>query len=92
MADQKYDKDRCIALLRQNYESLSARGLSRFPQRSDFTPEDVVAIKAFLGPWPRALEAAGIKQPRPDDRLQHTREKHIRAKQNRIAAKKASNK
>ena len=61
------------------------QGLSRYPQRSDFEEREVVAIKAFLGPWPRALEAAGIKPPRDDDRASKNREKRIRAKRARIA-------
>jgi hypothetical protein len=89
MAEQKYDKDVCIALLREKQQSLAAQGFSRFPQRNDFNAEAIVAIKAFLGPWPRALEAAGIKQPRISDHKLRTREKHIRAKQKRNAAKKA---
>lgn len=64
------------------------QGLERYPRRSDFTDREVVAIKAFLGPWPRALEAAGIKPPRDDDRAQRNKEKRIRAKKRRIAALK----
>jgi hypothetical protein len=48
----------------------------------------VVAIKAFLGPWPRALEKAGIKAPREDDKLEKNKEKRIRAKRRRIEALK----
>ena len=36
--------------------------LGRLPQKSDFDPVTLSRIKAFLGPWPRALEAAGLKQ------------------------------
>ncbi len=53
---------------------------------------EVVAIKAHLGPWPRALESAGIKPSRDDDRMQKNREKRIRAKQNRIKAMKEAKK
>ncbi|MGM9574531.1 MAG: homing endonuclease associated repeat-containing protein [Oscillospiraceae bacterium] len=35
--------------------------LGRLPQKSDFDPVTLSRIKAFLGPWPRALEAAGLK-------------------------------
>ena len=62
--------------------------MERYPQRSDFSEDEVVAIKAFLGPWPRALEAAGVKPPRMEDLGQKNREKRIRAKQRRVAAKK----
>ena len=86
MSDKKYKKEDCILLLQNKYQELQGEGLSRYPQRSDFEEREVVAIKAFLGPWPRALEAAGIKPPREDDRAQRNKEKHIRAKQARIAA------
>ena len=29
--------------------------------RADFSNEEIIAVKAFLGPWPRALEAAGLR-------------------------------
>lgn len=51
----------CIALLCDKYAALRANGLERYPQKNDFTNEEVADIKARLGPWPRALEAAGIK-------------------------------
>lgn len=35
--------------------------LGRLPKRSDFSPEDFCFIKQKLGPFPRALEAAGLK-------------------------------
>ena len=88
MSDKKYKKEDCILLLQNKYRELQAEGLSRYPQRSDFEDREVVAIKAFLGPWPRALEAAGIKPPRSDEDAikQRSKEKRIRAKQARIAA------
>ena len=61
MSDKKYTREDCITLLSDKYAELQSKGLTRYPQRSDFEPEEVVAIKAFLGPWPRALEAAGVK-------------------------------
>lgn len=88
MSDKKYKKEDCIILLQNKYKELEAEGLSRYPQRSDFEDHEVVAIKAFLGPWPRALEAAGIKPPRDDDRQQKNKEKRARAKRARIAALK----
>ncbi len=54
-------KEDCITLLQSKRASLLSQGVERYPQRSDFTNEEVVAVKAHLGPWPRALEAAGIK-------------------------------
>ena len=88
MTDQKYRREDCVALLNEKYLELQERGLSRYPQRADFEEREIVAIKAFFGPWPRALEAAGIKPPRADDRAQRNKEKHIRAKQARIRARK----
>ena len=92
MSEEKYRKEDCITLLQNKYRELQASGLSRYPQRSDFEDREVVAIKAFLGPWPRALEAAGIKPPRDDDRAQKNKEKRIRAKKAKIAALKAEEK
>lgn len=77
---EKYTRESTVALLLQKRQELTAAGLSRYPQRSDFPCEQVVAIKAFLGPWPRALEAAGIKPPREGDRLAKNRERRARAR------------
>ena len=85
MSDKKYTIEECLLLLQKKYAELQSQGLVRYPQRSDFEELEVVAIKAFLGPWPRALEAAGVKPPREDDRAQRNKEKRIRAKQARIA-------
>ena len=57
---KQYDRESAVRLLVNMRAALLARGENRYPQRDDFSPEQVVAIKAFLGPWPRALEAAGI--------------------------------
>lgn len=81
-------KQECIELLRQVSRKLQEAGDPRYPKRSDFSPEAVVAIKAHLGPWPRALEAAGLKPPREDDRITRNREKRIRAKRRRRDAMK----
>ncbi len=62
-----YTVQDCVSLLRQKQEQLRSDGLSRYPQRSDFTEDEMVAIKAHLGPWPRALEAAGLKPERDAD-------------------------
>lgn len=83
----EYTKDDCLRLLREKSCALSAAGEDRLPRRADFSDAEVCAIKAFLGPWPRALEAAALKPPRPDDRLTLNREKRIRAKRRRTAAK-----
>ena len=38
--------------------------LGRIPKKEDFPEAERSRIKAFLGPWPRALEAAGLKKPK----------------------------
>ena len=44
---------------------LAAASLNRLPKKEDFDEVTRSRIKAYLGPWPRALEAAGLKAPRP---------------------------
>ena len=41
-----------------------AQELGRPPVKADFDDATRTRIKAFLGPWPRALEAAGLKEPK----------------------------
>lgn len=77
---QKYTRDDAVAMLKAKYDEL---GGTRLPKRNDFDDTQIVAIKAFLGPWPRALEKAGLKPPRNTDRLELNRQKRIRAKSNR---------
>lgn len=84
MSDKKYTKEGSLLLLQNKYAELQEQGLSRYSQRSDFEDREVVAIKAFLGPWPRALEVAGIKPPRDDGHAEKNKEKRIRAKRARI--------
>lgn len=57
MNTKKYTRDDAIALLKTKYIENG-----RLPKRSDFSEPELVAIKAFLGPMPRALEAAGLKE------------------------------
>ena len=90
MSDKKYREADCICMLKNKYDELKKNGIDRYPQRSDFEELEVVAIKAYFGPWPRALEAAGIKPPRDDDHAQKNKEKRIRAKRARIASIKNS--
>ena len=54
------------------------REVGRTPQKADFDEVTRSRIKAFLGPWPRALEAAGLKAPRspkPEDPARAKRRK-----------------
>lgn len=39
--------------------------LGRTPHKDDFDNVTLSQIKAFLGPWPRALEKAGLKEAKP---------------------------
>lgn len=80
-------KQAAAELLRQKQNALCEEGLARLPQRSDFSAEEVVLIKAHLGPWPRALEAAGLKIPRGDAYAERRREHRIAAKRRKTAAK-----
>ena len=82
MSDKKYKKEDCILLLQNKYRELQAEGLSRYPQRSDFSDREVVAIKAFLGPWPRALEAAGLKEAKIKPKKSHKRKRKKFVKNN----------
>jgi hypothetical protein len=58
------DANGCIRLLNER-----ASALGRPPRKEDFGGEDVYAIKSALGPWPRALEKAGLK-PVTSQRIQ----------------------
>ena len=90
MSDKKYKKEDCIILLNNKYQELKSLGIFRYPKRADFEEREVVAIKAFLGPWPRALEKAGVKPPKAIDRQQRNKEQRIRAKRTRIKALKSA--
>ena len=50
-----------ISQLRQKAEELG-----KLPRKADFVDVDCIRIKAALGPWPRALEAAGLKIPKAE--------------------------
>lgn len=43
----------------------AAEEFGRIPKKDDFDAVTLSRIKAFLGPWPRALEAAGLKETKP---------------------------
>ena len=48
----------------ENLLRLKYAELGRMPTKKDFDSASCAQIKAYLGPWPRALEAAGLKQPK----------------------------
>ena len=64
-----------------------AEELGRFPKKSDFDTLTVSRIKSFFGPWPRALEAAGVKEPNLE-RIARKREKRLRARRNQMRYRK----
>ena len=84
-------KEERIALLQKKYEELKAQGRSDYPKRADFSEKEVIVIKSYFGPWPRALEAAGIK-PVNEELLEKKKQKKIARKrkktQRRIEAKR----
>ena len=49
--------------------------LGRLPKKDDFDVVTLSRIKAFLGPWPRALEAAGLKEAKPVDEKKKNKKK-----------------
>ncbi len=57
-------KEWAIEALRQKSEELG-----RLPRKSDFDVVTLSRIKAFLGPWPRALEAAGLKEKKKNGEI-----------------------
>lgn len=79
-------REDCLLLLWQK-----AQGLGRFPQKSDFDSETVSMVKAYFGPWPRALEAAQVKVPDPQ-REGRRREKRRRARANQRRYRQAHRK
>ena len=85
-------REDCIRLLQKKYEALKAQGRGDFPKRADFSENEVIAIKSHLGPWPRALEAAGVK-PVNEALMEKKKQKKIERKrkktQRRIEAQPA---
>ena len=70
-------------LLRQK-----AKELGRLPRKDDFDDPTRSRIKAFLGPWPRALEAAGLKEAKPVPEKSKKRKKAtIKSKNQTISAR-----
>lgn len=58
--------------------------VGRLPKKDDFDEPTRSRIKAFLGPWPRALEAAGLKEAKCV--LQKSKKRKNRALTGRRAA------
>ncbi len=68
-----YSRDECIKMLRRVSEKEN-----RYPKKSDFSEHDVARIKSLFGPWPRALEAAGLTESKEDQRAKKRRLKKER--------------
>lgn len=60
-----------------------AEELGRLPKKDDFDEITRSRLKAFLGPWPRALEAAGLKE---------VKDMPKKSKKRKKATKKSTNK
>ena len=75
MAENDLTKENCMEMLRATYKQLE-----RYPKKSDFTVEEVAAVKSYFGPWPRALEACGILPDRSAEREAAKLQKRIAAK------------
>ena len=82
----KLSRDECIALLRKKSEELIAAGKPPYPKRAEFTEDEVIAVKSYFGPWPRALEAAGIKEADPA-RLEKKKQRRIKMKRKKTQRK-----
>lgn len=84
-----FTREECIKLLLAQQAVLQRAGETRYPQREDFSSEEVCAIKAQLGPWPRALECAGIKATSSRYEAAQARklDKRIAARRKQTAAK-----
>ncbi len=63
--------------------------LGRLPLRKDFDAETACFIKQVLGPWPRALEAAGLKEAARVSRKEKNRLKHEALRKRRKLEKRA---
>lgn len=79
--DEKFQK--AIRLLTEAFAALG-----RMPKRSDFDSETACFIKQKLGPWPRALETAGLKEPPAVSAKEKTVLKRERARARRKEAKR----
>lgn len=84
--NSKITREDCILLIQQKTNELG-----HFPKKSDFDYETVSMIKSYFGPWPRALEEAGVKEPNLQ-KIEQKREKRRRARANQIKYRKEHSK
>ncbi len=90
MEEEKLTREECLRRLCEKQRELAAAGLTRRPQRADFSQNEVMYIKSFFGPWPHALAAAGLAPSHEEERLAKNRAKRARAEKRRRKAKKAA--
>ncbi|MEE0858925.1 MAG: hypothetical protein U0M12_05615 [Acutalibacteraceae bacterium] len=76
----EYKKQWAIEQLKNKSEELG-----RVPKKDDFDDATRSRIKAFLGPWPRALEAAELKTPskRHKSNSSHRRARNLKDKESK---------
>lgn len=73
ISDEK--KDWAVGLLCQK-----AKELDRLPKKDDFDEVTRSRIKAFLGPWPRALEAAGLREAKTEPQKSKKRKRNYKTR------------
>ena len=78
---EKPDKEAAAIRLLQE----KAAALGRLPKKQDFEAATISWIKSSLGPWPRALEKAGLK---PVSQTYLNRKARQRAKRRKNRGKK----
>ncbi len=67
-----FTEEMAVEMLRKKFDELE-----RLPKKEDFDGADVARIKSRLGPWNRALEAAGLKKKKPrQGKKRKTKEKN----------------
>lgn len=64
--------------VRQLLEKQAETG--RLPLKSDFDAITLSRIKSFLGPWPRALEKAGLKAKKEAEKSKTSHKRKTRKK------------
>lgn len=76
--DSQQKIQKAVLLLQEKFDILG-----RIPQKSDFDSTTVCFIKQKLGPWPRALEKAGLKEPPEVSAKEKSLLKRERSRKNR---------
>lgn len=74
------EKEKCLWAINQLQKKYDELG--RIPQKSDFDSAALSRIKAFLGPWPRALEKAQLKEKSKTQKSNMPHKRKSRQKEN----------